>query len=224
MSTKTAKGRIGERLVSSALEKIEDGVLLNDMTFCNATSGMTHQIDHILVHPHGVFVIETKNYSGTIVYDEGSSAWFREIRGKRNKISSPLLQNKSHVINLRRALHSKFPVVHVVVFAKDNAPYIPDENVIDLKDLALFVDSYPYKRLLGVDEVMAAVSAIKACASETSGREHVENIRYYKQYERQRRAEITFALERGKCPYCGGQILTNGVDYRCSKCKFSFKL
>lgn len=225
MPSKSAKGKIGEAKVSAVLSKIGEGsVLLNDVTLTNATSGMTHQIDHILIHPHGVFVIETKNYFGTILYDENTKAWHKTIRGSSSKISSPLMQNKSHAITLRKAIKSKHPIVPVVVFVKDNAPYIPDENVINLSDLPLFIESYPYQRLMSQAEIKEAAKAISAATSSITTKEHVENIRYYKQYQRELRAEITYALEQGKCPYCQSPILSKGDDYKCSQCTFKFKL
>lgn len=65
--SKQSRGDKGEKLVSSLLEGINEyKYVLNDVTFLNKKSEMTHQIDHILIHPHGVFVIETKNYYGNI--------------------------------------------------------------------------------------------------------------------------------------------------------------
>lgn len=59
--SKRTRGEKGEQLVSSLLETIKEyKYILNDVTFLNKKSEMTHQIDHILIHPHGVFVIETK--------------------------------------------------------------------------------------------------------------------------------------------------------------------
>ena len=225
MPSRTKKGKIGEAAVSSLLNDAGQGaVLLNDVTFINASSGMSHQIDHIYVHPHGIFVIETKNYFGLIECDEATGVWHKTIRGRKSKISSPLLQNKSHAITLRRALKSRYPVIPVVVFVKNNAPYVPDENIINLSDLLLFIESYPYQRLLSPSEIKEAAEAICQASSSVTNKEHVENIRYYKQYQRELKAEITFALERGKCPYCESPILSNGADYKCAKCSFRFKL
>jgi hypothetical protein len=59
-----AKGAEGERLTASALESLEgDGyVLLNDLRI----PGRRSNVDHVLVGPSGVYVIESKNYSGAI--------------------------------------------------------------------------------------------------------------------------------------------------------------
>lgn len=59
-----AKGAEGERLTARALESLEaDGyVLLNDLRI----PGKRSNVDHVLVGPSGVYVIESKNYSGTV--------------------------------------------------------------------------------------------------------------------------------------------------------------
>ena len=39
----------------------------------------TTQIDHILVSPFGIFVVETKNYKGWIYGSEDQSTWIQVI-------------------------------------------------------------------------------------------------------------------------------------------------
>ena len=59
------KGKMGEKMVLSHAEQLgEDYVMLHDCTLPCADG--TTQIDHILISPFGVFVIETKNYDGWI--------------------------------------------------------------------------------------------------------------------------------------------------------------
>ena len=71
MST-VSRGNKGEEKVISTLKKIKvEHYVFNNVSFISEKNEMTHQIDHILVHPHGVFVIETKNYYGEIISDTG---------------------------------------------------------------------------------------------------------------------------------------------------------
>ena len=144
--SKQSRGDKGEQLVSSLLEEIKEyKYILNDVTFLNKKSEMTHQIDHILIHPYGVFVIETKNYYGKITVPKDTPFWIKEVNGEQIKISNPLKQNKSHAITIGRILKGEYNVIPVVVFVQNNAPYLGDENVINLDDLLLFIESYPYK-------------------------------------------------------------------------------
>ena len=145
MSTKS-RGDKGEKAVIKILKKEKSyHRIVNDAIFLTEKSEMTHQIDHILIHPHGVFVIETKNYYGDIISNTGDSFWLKIIKGQASKISNPLIQNKSHAITLWRILKGEYNVIPVVVFVQNNAPYLGDENVINLDDLLLFIESYPYE-------------------------------------------------------------------------------
>ncbi len=221
--SKISKGKQGEELVVKELNKIKvHHHLLNDVTLINAKSDMTHQIDHILIHPHGVFIIETKNYSGEITIEDG--AWFKTIKKQKKRISNPLLQNKSHEITLFRAVKGLFKATPIVVFVKNNAPYLPNDNAINLEDLLLFIDSYPYEKELSKVEIDNIKKTIENVSSEVSLKEHLENIKTYKQYRKEQQEEMRIAIEQGICPYCESKILTNGVEFMCSKCNFHFKL
>ena len=60
------RGRIGENRVKWVIGKtrINKKYIINDLIITN--EGKTSQIDHIVINPRGVFVIETKNYAGWI--------------------------------------------------------------------------------------------------------------------------------------------------------------
>lgn len=223
--SKASRGKHGETKVSEALRSIPNAYFVfDDAILENAVSEMSHQIDHILIHPHGLFVVETKNYSGLLEYEESDRSWYKTIRGKKTRISSPLRQNKAHAIALRKALKSQFKPIPVVVFVQNNAPYLGDENVINLADLPLFIDSYPFDRAYNLTEMKEMKALIEKALSSISDKEHVQNIRYLKQGRKEEEAEITFALEKGKCPWCGASIVSEGYSYRCSRCRFQFKL
>ena len=73
MSTRS-RGDKGEAFVRKKLSGIKEyHKVINDITFLNEKTEMTHQVDHILIHPHGVFIIETKNYFGKIISNTGET-------------------------------------------------------------------------------------------------------------------------------------------------------
>lgn len=223
MST-VSRGNKGEEKVISTLKKIKvEHYVFNNVSFISEKNEMTHQIDHILVHPHGVFVIETKNYYGEIISDTGEGYWVKIIKDKKEIIRNPLNQNKTHVKVVKRILKN-VDVVSLVVFVKNNAPYMADDNVINLKDLLLFIDSYPYKKLLNKEEIKDICKKIRENKVKVTKTEHLENISYLKQIKKENKAEIEFAIENNKCPRCGSDILQNGYNFKCSKCDFKFKL
>lgn len=66
------KGRVGEKKVIGKLGKLfghlEGARIFNNITV-KTLDGST-QIDHLILSPNGIFVIETKNMSGWIFGDE----------------------------------------------------------------------------------------------------------------------------------------------------------
>ena len=223
--SKISRGDKGEKEVSSFLSKLKEyHHVFNNVTFQNASSEMTHQIDHILLHPHGVFVIETKNYFGEISVNELTGEWSIKAKWRSHRISNPLRQNKSHSIALRKAIKSRIQPIPVVIFVRNNAPYLGDENVINLSDLLLFIESYPYERLLSNKELDELKSEIENASVDISRKEHVENINIIKQVRKETQAEMTYAIEQGKCPRCETPMENEGFDYRCPKCGYHFSL
>jgi len=69
------------------------------------------QIDHIVVGPNGVFVIETKNWRGKLIGNETNSSW-TQIKEDKNgneieiKLGNPIIQNERHVSTVKDILNS----------------------------------------------------------------------------------------------------------------------
>ena len=222
--SKASKGKAGEKKVASILGKIDGAYcVFNDVTLLNANSEMTHQVDHILIHPHGLFVIETKNYAGTINVDE-LGRWSKTHRGRTVPIHNPLRQNKSHAITLRKGLKSQYKPIPVVVFVANNAPYLPDENAINLSDLPLFIESYPYPKLYSPAELEDMKRAVASLSADVSLKEHLANIRVMKQVKKELEEEMAYAIEKGLCPRCDAKLIIEGYSYHCPHCGYRFDL
>lgn len=130
------RGHIGEETVVNILKEAagENAYVFNDYLFKGET--ITVQIDHILVNPHGVFVIETKNYSGELFGSEEEEFWtqrFSNVRysggigGKRrkiftetNKIRNPIKQNAGHIYQLSKIMPKYTPFFNVIVLVQGN--------------------------------------------------------------------------------------------------------
>ena len=148
MST-VSRGNLGESKVKKELQKVKEHYkLINNFTYVNPKTNTSHQIDHIFIHPHGVFVIETKNYYGTIISETGEAFWLKIIKNERQIISNPVNQNKTHTSIINRLLEKKYEVISVIVFVRNNAPYVGDYNVINLKDLLLLIKTHPYEKVI----------------------------------------------------------------------------
>lgn len=112
------KGIIGERKVRRVLNKLpKEYIVLNDIMFRTETG--TTQLDHIVLSPKGIFIIETKNYSGYIYGDENSQYWTQVLYKTKNKLYNPILQNYGHVTAMKHLINKRDVKYHpIVVFGK----------------------------------------------------------------------------------------------------------
>jgi len=113
---------IGEALVSRLLLSHfcpPDYHLMNHVTI-RMDDGTT-QVDHILVSRFGVFVIETKHYSGWLFANAADSTWTQVRFRRRFRFQNPIFQNNRHVRAVQSLLDFLQPeaVKSVVVFSGD---------------------------------------------------------------------------------------------------------
>ncbi len=63
----------------------------------------TTQIDHVVISYKGIFVIETKNYNGT-VYTNSGQHWYQYIGRKKYAFQNPHRQNHKHILAIKSIL------------------------------------------------------------------------------------------------------------------------
>ena len=113
------KGSSGERTLQLTL--IEDLKIPENQIFRNLyipkPNGETSEIDILVLSKKGIFVIECKNYSGSVYGDGRRRKWIQYLGRKKFYFLNPFLQNAGHVKSLRPFL-SKFGDVPVVSMVK----------------------------------------------------------------------------------------------------------
>ena len=222
--SKLSRGEKGERLVNSLLSSLnKEARLLSDVTYIFGKNDMSHQIDQIYIHPFGVFVFETKNYFGDISVDKNNN-WTKNVRGKTERLANPIKQNKSHILVVSTLLKKRVDVVGAVIFIRNNAPYLGDENLINFNDVELFINSYPYKKILTKKEIDEIYDTLKSSSVTLDKNYHIESIKYLKAVNKEHINEKKYAIERRECPRCGGTIINRGNHFHCKKCDFEFIL
>ena len=86
------KGKYSEKLVHKKMLQLSDEyTIFNNLLF--ESNGRSTQIDHIVVSPYGVFVIETKGYKGWILGGENSEYWTQVIFKSKHQFYNPIKQN-----------------------------------------------------------------------------------------------------------------------------------
>lgn len=210
-----ARGKRGENRVKRIIGKTieNEQYVINNLILAN--EGKTSQIDHIVINKRGMFVIETKNYSGEIYGSENQREWTQVLAygNVKNKLYNPLKQNATHVYNIKKII-GKIPVHSVVVFVQNNTHHIEANNVIPLSALRNTLQHG--ENILSIHQMKMAYDALLASKSEITNKEHIYNIR-----------EQQHNMELGICTRCGGSlVLRNGKHgdfWGCSnypKCKF----
>lgn len=219
---KKSRGSHGESEVAELLGNTEYGkqYIINDLLF-KTESGQSCQIDHILINIYGIWVIETKNYSGTIYGQENQREWTQVLAGgnKNNKFYNPIKQNATHIYHLSEYLNIKYIFQNVVVFLpRADISNIASDSVYSIYELPS-IKNKATNVLLTVNEMENYYYRLTALKNNStiSHEEHIDNIN---RMQRQ--------IKQGICPRCGGNlVLRNGINgqfYGCSnypKCKFT---
>lgn len=118
-------GDLGEYKIQVQLRQFpKENKYLNDLLLVNQKSATGYsQIDHILITPYGLFVIETKNYKGRIQGKRGDKYW--RVNGSFKRYN-PIWQNRTHIKGLRGILteFKDIRIVSVVSFTKRCELYV----------------------------------------------------------------------------------------------------
>lgn len=87
------------------------------------------EIDHIIIGPCGVILIETKNYSGKITIDENGN-WKRETEKGEFGEKNPLQQIERHHYVVETILDDNIPIHDIICIANDSAIIEGTENFV----------------------------------------------------------------------------------------------
>ena len=110
------RGRAGERAVSRRLRHMFTDVA--DALVIPGDHGVLAQIDHLVLTPKGLLVIETRHHAGTILGHSQDAAWTQTIGRVCQRLQNPLRQNHAHARAVA-ALAPGVPVHARVVFLDD---------------------------------------------------------------------------------------------------------
>jgi hypothetical protein len=96
-------GSFGEALIFFELEKLPMYSKIMANLYIPTEDGTT-EIDVLYISSSGIYVIESKNYSGWIFGDEKARNWMAVIYKTKNKFLNPIWQNKKHIKYLNKIL------------------------------------------------------------------------------------------------------------------------
>ena len=118
-----SKGWLGERRVRNLLSTLDPSLYHShhDLYLPRHDGAGLTQIDHVVVSPYGIFVVETKNFSGWIFGSENQPTWTQQIYRRKSSFPNPLHQNNLHVNSLAAHLGLGKDRFHSLVFFAGNA-------------------------------------------------------------------------------------------------------
>lgn len=143
-------GLRGEHTVSKELHRLGvKYIILNDLML--RTSHGTCQIDHVVLSPFGIFVIETKNISGKITGNDEWKEWYWVGKDFNKTIYNPVMQNFRHIDVLSDTLGlSADNFISVIVFTgKAHIRVETSHAVMFLGQLVPFIKLFRYECLSG---------------------------------------------------------------------------
>ncbi|MCG8345780.1 MAG: NERD domain-containing protein [Chlorobiales bacterium] len=171
----------GEAAVRRRLSRAfagKDYHLLNNVTL--PVNNGTTQIDHILVSRVGVFVIETKHYTGWIFGDVSTPKWMQIVYYTRSRFLNPIHQNYKHVMVVRETLDFLSPEdIHSVVVFTGDAEFKTSrpEGVFFINELESYIQSFREERMTE-NRMQFCVGRLETTRKMITGRTDVEHQAY----------------------------------------------
>lgn len=199
------KGFFGELLVRLSAKFLLDPNeyrAIHNVTL--KTPDGTTQIDHVFVSRFGIFVVETKNYSGWIFGDENQATWTQKLFKTTNKFQNPLRQNFKHIKALESLVSLPSETFHSIIVFVGGSEFktkMP-QNVTYAGGYISYIKSKtsPILSASEVEAVYSAISTGRMAPSLVTNREHVKNV--------QRRLDVDAPRA---CPKCGAEMVKRTV-------------
>lgn len=213
-------GWFGEHWTKEALNTLpkDKYSIINDVFI--KVNNSTHQIDHVIVSPYGIFSIETKQYNGYITGNKYDKNWVRHLGKKKLYYTNPIRQNYGHV----KALSELLDIDENKIF---NVVCIPSRAKLKIRDDGELVrydtivnKILSYKEII-IDDPNEIIEIINKnnITDKNIKLEHIKNIR-----------ENIIDKDPSKCPWCGSQLVERNGKYGsfigCSnypRCKYTKK-
>jgi Nuclease-related domain len=155
--------------------------LLNNITL-PLKNGST-QIDHILVSRYGIFVIESKHYSGWIFGNPISKKWTQVIYNKKSRFQNPIHQNAVHVNRIRAMFDFLAPeTIHSIIVFTGSAKIktVVPKNVIYVNELYSYIKSYN-EEVMSQNRLEFCIGRIESQRYQISKQTDIQHQEYLRQ-------------------------------------------
>lgn len=229
------KGAYGEYLIYKYLRKLEKkGAKFLFNCYILKDDGETSEIDVIMIYKSGIYVFESKNYSGWIFGTESNKMWTQTLPNgrfsRKERFYNPIMQNRTHIKWLKKYLTPADPI-HCIIAFSDRCVFkkldITSGDIVVIKryNVNRIVDEIDQRvgtrlddvRIKEIYDMLYPYSQVPEDVKEM----HIENIR-----------NSNKVISINRCPKCGGELIlrkakrgpnTGNQFYGCSnypKCRY----
>ena len=202
------KGSYGEYLTYHRLRKYEkNGGKFLFNAYIPRKDGGTTEIDLMLICSEGIFVFESKNYSGWIFGSEDRQMWYVTLpagkkRSRCETFYNPIRQNRAHINNLKEIIGDGTNIFSVIVFSERCTLKKIDAGSIDaaiIKRNEIFqtvkrIRSESNSSYLSSDEIDSLYKQLYkyTLADDETKAQHIENIAHnYSSYRKKNTNAVT---------------------------------
>lgn len=134
------KGAVGEEVIYDFFQTLPGNYIIFQNIYLPLKNGKGHtEVDLIVVHEKGVFVIESKNYEGIITGESTARQWSKKLSSTFSKtFYNPIMQNATHISALQHAI----PMIEddelysIIIFGQQSelqVELMPAKNVFVMK-------------------------------------------------------------------------------------------
>ncbi len=177
------KGWYGEyRINQLLLKKLDDRFYTIAINITLPIGDGTTQIDHVVLSPYGIFVIESKNMKGWIYGKAREKNWTLKVFKKNYRIQNPLHQNYKHLKTLEAYLEKPLSSFHSIVVFSDKAEFktsLP-ANVLHPGALIDYITSFK-EIILSDSEIEDMIAILQENALEENLKNKRQHIAYLQQ-------------------------------------------
>ncbi|MDE7250054.1 MAG: NERD domain-containing protein [Lachnospiraceae bacterium] len=216
-------GRFGEYLTYKGLKSLKGYKRFLFNVYIPKDDGTFTEIDVIMLHESGIYVLESKNYSGWIFGSETQKNWTQTLPSReKNSFLNPIIQNKVHIKWLQSYLNidSPLPFYSYIVFSercelKKVTLTSNDHLVIKREDIKQAVSAKAYKSgsLLTQSRIEALFKQLYPLTQVDSSikASHIQNIqsKYHEPVSAKTKVQSTPVQKETikVCPRCGKNMV-----------------